>query len=63
MRAIKLLDMAESLRRRAAEVTGMADYAHKMLEAADEAERLARLEPVAREAEKRSTQGTLRCIG
>jgi len=41
----------------------MADYAHKMLEAADEAERLARLEPVAREAEKRSTQGTLRCIG
>ena len=63
MRATNLLDMAESLRRRAAEVTGMADYARKMLEAAAEAERLARLECAPREAEKRPALGTLRCIG
>ena len=51
MRAAKLMEMAQDLRRRAAEVTQMDDYARKMLEAAAELERQAQLERAARQAQ------------
>lgn len=66
MRQAKLMDMAEKLRRHAAEVTMMNAYARKMLEAAAELEQLARHEGASVTSDaplKSSVQGTLRCIG